>query len=223
MVVQVGSAAGVGAGGLSASGSDMGQFCRKGLGTGEIVLQVMQMIDMIWVLPVIPAAAAAPAMKSVLIVEDHADIRRLLRLTLELEDYVIHEAGSAPVGLAAARELRPDIVLLDVMMPGAFDGLECCRRLKAEPATRHARVVMLTARGHSHDCEAGLAAGADAYLVKPFSPLQLLDVLRGDSRADAGAGAARTTDGLGDGLGDGWADGVTDDHPASAPAGADAC
>ena len=127
-------------------------------------------------------------MKSVLIIEDHADIRRLLRLTLELEDYAIHEAANAPVGLAAARELRPDIVLLDVMMPGGFDGLECCRRLKADPATRHVRVVMLTARGHSHDCEAGLAAGADAYLVKPFSPLQLIEVLRQIARSQPAGG-----------------------------------
>lgn len=128
-------------------------------------------------------------MKSILIIEDHADIRRLLRMTLELEDYAIHEASSAPVGLAAARELCPDIVLLDVMMPGAFDGLECCRRLKADPATRHVSVVLLTARGHSHDCEAGLAAGADAYLIKPFSPLQLIEVLRQITQPPSARGA----------------------------------
>lgn len=144
-------------------------------------------------------------MKSVLIIEDQADIRRLLCLTLELEDYAIHEAASGPVGLAAARELRPDIVLLDVMMPGDFDGLECCRRLKADPATRNVRVVMLTARGHSHDCEAGLAAGADAYLIKPFSPLQLIEVLHQIVQPPAARGAhARATPAV----------------PAEAPAGA---
>jgi CheY-like chemotaxis protein len=117
------------------------------------------------------------AMKQVLIVEDHADIRRLIRMTLEFEDCEIHEAADAAAGLALARRLRPDVVLADVMMPGALDGLELCRAVKTDPALAGVAVVILSARGSSADREAGLKAGANAYLVKPFSPMQLLELL----------------------------------------------
>lgn len=116
-------------------------------------------------------------MKRILIIEDHADIRRLVRMTLEFEDYEVHEAVNGPMGVAAAAELRPDVILLDVMMPGAFNGLEACRLLRADPNLQQAAIVMLSARGQSQDREAGLAAGADAYLVKPFSPLNLIDTI----------------------------------------------
>ena len=114
-------------------------------------------------------------MKKILIVEDHADIRRLIRMTLEFEDYAIFEASDGERGLFMAREVRPDLVLLDVMMPGAFDGLEVCRRLKAK--LNPPRILLLTARGRSQDLEAGALAGSDAYLIKPFSPLQLIDTI----------------------------------------------
>jgi two-component system phosphate regulon response regulator PhoB len=117
-------------------------------------------------------------MKKILLIEDHADLRKLLRLTLEFEDCQITEATNGAIGLAAAMQSRPDVVLLDVMMPGALDGLEVCRRIKAAPELRHTRVVMVTARGHAADREAGLRAGADAYLVKPFSPLQVIETLQ---------------------------------------------
>lgn len=115
-------------------------------------------------------------MKKVLIIEDHADIRRLIRLTLEITDYEIAEAADGSSGAVLAQEFRPDLVLLDVMMPGALDGLQVCRLLKARsPATR---VLLLSARGRSEDLEAGMQAGADAYLVKPFSPLQLIESIQ---------------------------------------------
>jgi DNA-binding response OmpR family regulator len=116
-------------------------------------------------------------MKKILIVEDHADIRRLIRMTLEFEDCEIHEAADAPTGWDLAREVQPDLVLLDVMMPGALNGLDLCRAIKADARLRQVPVVVLSARGASADREAGLQAGADAYLVKPFSPMQLLDLL----------------------------------------------
>ena len=122
-------------------------------------------------------------MKKILIVEDHADIRRLIRITLEFEDCDIHEAADAPAGWDVAREVRPDLVLLDVMMPGTLDGLDLCRAIKADAKLRHVPVVVLSARGASADREAGLQAGADAYLVKPFSPMQLLDLLNSLSKA----------------------------------------
>lgn len=117
-------------------------------------------------------------MKKILIVDDHADIRRLIRMTLEFEDYDIREAADGESALVMAQEHQPDLVLLDVMMPGAINGLEVCRRLRdgAAAGTRP-RVIMLSARGQASDREAGLQAGADTYLVKPFSPLQLISCI----------------------------------------------
>jgi len=117
-------------------------------------------------------------MKTILVVDDHADIRRLIRLTLEFEDYDIHEAANGEAALYMAQALRPDLVLLDVMMPGPMNGLDVCRQLRSTAAAGAApRVIMLSARGQVSDREAGLQAGAEAYLVKPFSPLQLIDCI----------------------------------------------
>lgn len=119
-------------------------------------------------------------MKKILIVDDHADIRRLIRLTLEVEDCVIREAGDAAVGWQEALRFKPDLVLLDVMMPGDGNGLDLCLAIKLEPSLARTRVIVLSARGGSADREAGVRAGADAYLVKPFSPMQLLGMLEGE-------------------------------------------
>ena len=116
-------------------------------------------------------------MNRVLIVEDQADIRKLIRMTLEFEAYEIHEAGDGASGLRLARAVRPDLVLLDVMMPGEMDGLQVCQALKTDPELKGIKVVLLTARGQIRDQEAGRTAGADEYLVKPFSPLQLSDTI----------------------------------------------
>lgn len=116
-------------------------------------------------------------MKRVLIVEDQPDIRKLIHMTLEFEAYEIHEACDGATGLRMARALRPDLMLLDVMMPGEMDGLQVCQAIKADPALKPIRVVLLTARGQARDREAGSQAGADEYLVKPFSPLQLIDTI----------------------------------------------
>lgn len=116
-------------------------------------------------------------MKRVLIVEDQTDIRKLIRMTLEFEDYEIHEASDGSFGLRLAGAVRPDLVLLDVMMPGDMDGLQVCRAIKTDPALKGIKVVLLSARGQARDLEAGKQAGADEYLVKPFSPLQLIDTI----------------------------------------------
>ena len=118
-----------------------------------------------------------------LVVEDQADIRKLIRMTLEFENYEIHEVGDAPTAVNFAGAILPDLVLMDVMMPGEFDGLEACRRLRADPRFAGTRIILLSARGQSADIQAGLAAGADAYVLKPFSPLKLLDTIRSCIRA----------------------------------------
>jgi len=116
-------------------------------------------------------------MKKILIVDDHADIRKLIRMTLEFEAYEIYEAADGERAVSMAEALHPDLVLMDVMMPGNVDGLEACRRIRALPTLAGVHVMLLSARGQARDREAGLQAGADAYLAKPFSPLQLIDCI----------------------------------------------
>jgi len=111
----------------------------------------------------------------ILIVEDQPDICKLIRMTLEFGDFEIHEAHDGETGLNMVRAIRPAIVLLDVMMPGLLDGYQVCTRIKQDPELRSIQVVMLTARGQVSDLAAGEAAGANAYLVKPFSPLELIE------------------------------------------------
>ncbi|MEY3202282.1 MAG: hypothetical protein RIR70_1832 [Pseudomonadota bacterium] len=111
----------------------------------------------------------------VLIVEDQPDLRKLLRVTLGLEDLEIHEAEDGHAALKLARAITPDVMLLDVMMPGGLDGLQVCERIKNDPALASIRIIMLTARAQAADVDAAFAAGADAYLSKPFSPLELID------------------------------------------------
>jgi len=116
-------------------------------------------------------------MKTVLIVEDQADIRKLIRMTLEFEPYEVHEAANGAEGLRLAIELAPDLILLDVMMPGELDGLQVCARVRAQPALASTRVLLLTALRQPQDRDAGRQAGPDATLIKPFSPLQLIETI----------------------------------------------
>ncbi|MBX9715262.1 MAG: response regulator [Burkholderiaceae bacterium] len=125
-------------------------------------------------------------MKSILIIEDQSDIRRLIRWSLETEGYTFREANNGEQGLAAARAEPPALILLDVMMPGALDGLQTCALLKADPELAGVPVVMLSARAQASDLEAGDRAGADAYLAKPFSPLELIETVNRLTGAPAG-------------------------------------
>ena len=117
-------------------------------------------------------------MNRILIIEDQADIRRLIRWTLEFEDYEIHEANNGQAGLEQARAVRPDLIMLDVMMPGGLDGFQVCAQLKADPALASIPVVMLTARSQQRDRDASDRAGANAFRAKPFSPLQVVAWVR---------------------------------------------
>lgn len=113
--------------------------------------------------------------KRILITEDQTDICKLIRMTLEFGDFEIHEANDGESGLNMARAIQPDLMLLDVMMPGLLDGYQVCQRIKQDPTLAHIKVILLTARGQATDIAMGEAAGADAYLIKPFSPLELID------------------------------------------------
>ena len=115
-------------------------------------------------------------MYKVLIVDDQVDIRRMMSIALE-GDFELLEAEDGVTALKLVRVHKPQVVLLDVMMPGKLDGLDLCRLVKSDPALGHPQVVLLSARGQSQDIEAGMNAGADAYLLKPFSPLKLIETI----------------------------------------------
>lgn len=114
--------------------------------------------------------------KTILIVDDHERIRELVAATLgDIGDYQILEAKNAEEGVTLARESHPNLVLMDVTMPGAYDGLEAARIIKSDPDTSDIYVVMLTAKGQMSDVERGDEAGVDGYFVKPFSPIELIN------------------------------------------------
>jgi CheY-like chemotaxis protein len=114
---------------------------------------------------------------TVLTIEDQPDIRRLIRMTLEYDGLTVLEASDGEEGLKLARQHLPDVILLDVMMPG-MDGLAVNRTLAADSRLKHIPVVILSALGRTADIQAGLETGVHAYLVKPFSPWELLDVIQ---------------------------------------------
>jgi CheY-like chemotaxis protein len=114
----------------------------------------------------------------VLIVDDDPLIRNVVRAVLEDGSYDLDEAASGEEALQVASRRPPDVVLLDVMMPG-MDGFEVASRIKADDQLRETVVVMLTAKNSPEDRRRGVAVGADAYFTKPFSPLELLTTLSG--------------------------------------------
>jgi two-component system phosphate regulon response regulator PhoB len=117
------------------------------------------------------------ALPRVLIVEDEAPLVTMLRYNLEREGFAVEEAADGEEALLRITERRPDAVLLDWMLP-LVSGLEVCRQIRRAPSTRSLPVIMLTARGEEGDRIRGLDSGADDYVVKPFSPSELVARLR---------------------------------------------
>ena len=111
--------------------------------------------------------------QTVLIADDEEALRLLVHETLADDTITILEAGDGYEALDIARTKRPDVMLLDVAMPG-MTGFEVCRTLKSDPTTATITIIMLTAHGQSSDRQRAEAAGADHFIVKPFSPIQLL-------------------------------------------------
>jgi two-component system phosphate regulon response regulator PhoB len=113
----------------------------------------------------------------ILIVEDEPPLVELLRYNLEKEGYLVDVAEDGAAALERVRGSTPDLIILDWMLP-ELSGIEVCRQLRADPDTKEVPVIMLTARGEEADRLKGLASGADDYVVKPFSPAELLARVR---------------------------------------------
>ncbi|MFN4896601.1 MAG: response regulator [Pseudomonadota bacterium] len=128
----------------------------------------------------------------IVVIEDEEDIRELIRYNLERDGFRVLVTPSGEEGLSIVRSALPDLVVLDLMLPG-IDGLQVCREMKAEPRLSAISIVMVTARGEEPDVVTGLELGADDYISKPFSPKVLLarvkSVLR---RKRGGEGDARS-------------------------------
>jgi two-component system, OmpR family, phosphate regulon response regulator PhoB len=112
-------------------------------------------------------------MKKLLMADDESGVRSLVRMTFESDAYEILEASDGNQALKLAREHQPDLVLLDVTMPG-MSGFDVCRSLKEDPETQQIKVIMPTARAQQMDMEEGQKSGADDYFTKPFSPVALM-------------------------------------------------
>lgn len=113
----------------------------------------------------------------ILVVEDQADLRKLVSLTLRTQGYELTEAASVDEALAALAAGVPDVVLLDVMLPGDADGFDLCRHIKTEDRLRQVKVVVMTASDQVEQRRRAIEAGADHYVAKPFSPRSLRELV----------------------------------------------
>jgi DNA-binding response OmpR family regulator len=125
----------------------------------------------------VPSGIPESDLPKVLVIDDEAPIRLLCRVNLEAEKMIVLEAEEGPSGLELARRERPDVILLDVMMP-AMDGWEVLQRLVDDEATREIPIVFLTARAELRDRARGLDLGGVDYVTKPFNPLELAPLVR---------------------------------------------
>ena len=121
----------------------------------------------------------------ILVVDDEPDLLELVKHQLGKEHYEVTTAQDGEVALAQARRQPPDLVVLDLMLPG-IDGLEVCRRLKSDPRTMHVPIIMLTAKGEESDAVIGLSQGADDYVRKPFGSKELVARIAARLRSSRG-------------------------------------
>jgi DNA-binding response OmpR family regulator len=113
----------------------------------------------------------------ILLVDDDPVIVRLLQINFRLEGYDVETASRGEEALERVRANKPDVVVLDVMMP-AIDGWEVCRQLKETPSVKHVPVIFLSARAQDEDRQRGYALGVDEYVTKPFDPAHLVEIVR---------------------------------------------
>jgi len=115
--------------------------------------------------------------KKILVVDDEPNVIKSLNFVLSRAGYEVSSAENGEDGLAKIRQLKPNLVFLDVMMPKK-NGYEVCQEVKKDASLRDIRVIMLTAKGQEADREQGLVAGADEFMTKPFSPIAVIDKVR---------------------------------------------
>jgi len=144
--------------------------------------------------------SAIPRREKVVVIEDEADILEVVRYNLAREGFRVLTCRDGEEGLATVRREAPDLVLLDLMLPG-LDGIELCRRLQSDPVTAAIPLIMVTAKGEESDVVLGLAVGADDYVAKPFSPKELVArvkavLRRGPLKLEQGAGERIVRGGL---------------------------
>ncbi len=109
---------------------------------------------------------------TVVLAEDDVDIRDLVQIVLEGLDLRVMAVGNGAEALAECRRLKPRLLLLDITMP-VMNGLEVCREVRADPELHDLPVILMTARAQASDVQAGMEAGADTYIIKPFGPIEL--------------------------------------------------
>ncbi len=114
--------------------------------------------------------------KKILIVEDEESLLKLESILLTTKGYMVRGAVTGTAALEALAEEPPDLVLLDIMLPG-LDGFEVCRRIKSAPATRHIPVILLTAKKTPEDVAKGAEVGADEYITKPFKSAKIMETI----------------------------------------------
>ncbi len=112
-------------------------------------------------------------MHKILIIDDHAQTRQLIKWALADSGYGLHEASTGEVGLQNAEALKPALILLDILMPGELDGFQVCEKLRSSSDMAGVKIVMLSANDSPKDRERGQQVGANAYLAKPFKPAAL--------------------------------------------------
>ncbi|MFO0875166.1 MAG: response regulator transcription factor [Phycisphaerales bacterium] len=134
------------------------------------------------------------AQSDVLIVEDEPEIAELIRFHVQREGMTARHVASGRVALERVRSERPDLIVLDLMLPD-LDGLEVCRRLKQNVDTRSIPIVMVSAKGEEADIVAGIELGAEDYVTKPFSPKVLMARMKNVLRRREGAGQAANAEG----------------------------
>ena len=129
---------------------------------------------------------------TVVLAEDDVDIRDLVQIVLEGLDLTVTAVGNGAEALAECRRLKPRLLLLDITMP-IMNGLEVCREVRADPELKDLPVILMTARAQASDVQAGMDAGADTYIIKPFGPIELrehveniLDNGRGEQTTNIG-------------------------------------
>ncbi|MCB9878522.1 MAG: response regulator [Planctomycetes bacterium] len=132
------------------------------------------------------------AKSKVLVIEDEPDILEVIQYNLEREGHKVIACRNGEQGLSRIRTDNPDLVLLDLMLPG-MDGVEVCRKVKSDPVTRSIPIIMVTAKSEESDIVLGLGIGADDYIAKPFSPRELIArvkvvLRRGPLREQSGGG-----------------------------------